>query len=132
MTLWMKILWMKYNELIPAVEQLETVTKEVAQGGGGADLETYQSAIESGLVEAENVLKQYTKTSTDPAAVALRTKVKNFQGTKDAGLSQEGLIFFPDCVNGLCCFVCLSSYSCQPSNLSPFIALVWRHFHPIP
>ena len=88
MTLWMKILWLKYNELVPEVQkQLETVTKEIAQGRRRADLEMYQSAIESELATAENALTQYTTWSTDSVAVALRKKIDNLQHAKHALVS---------------------------------------------
>ena len=80
MTLWMGILWFKYKELIPRVrEQLETATKEVAQGRRRTDLEMYLSGIDKELMDAENALTQYNTWSTDPAAVALRTKIDNLQ-----------------------------------------------------
>ena len=85
MTLWMKIMWLKYNELVPVVQkQLGVVTKEVAQGRRRADLDMYQSAIESELAMVEKALTQYTTWSTDPAAVALRTKIDNLQHAKHA------------------------------------------------
>ena len=80
MTLWMAILWLKYKDLIPRVrEQLETSTKEVAQGRRRTDLEMYLSAMDSELMKAENALTQYNTWSTDPAAIALRTKIDNLQ-----------------------------------------------------
>jgi len=83
MTLWMKILWMKYKELAPGVQkQLERVTKDVAQGRRRGDLETYQSAIEAELMKAENALTQYNTWSTEPTAIALRTKIENLQSAK--------------------------------------------------
>ena len=85
MTLWMKILWLKYKELVPAVQQqLETVTKEVAQGGRSGELETYQTAIESELTKAEDALTQCSTWSTDPTAVAIRRKIENLQHAKHA------------------------------------------------
>ena len=88
MTLWIKILWLKYKELVPTVQrQLETVTKEVAQGSRGGDLDMYQLAIESELTKAENALTQYTTWSTNPATVALRRKIENLQYAKHALVS---------------------------------------------
>ena len=44
MALWLAVLWPKYKELIPEVrEQLETFTKEVAQGSRRTDLDRYLS-----------------------------------------------------------------------------------------
>ena len=84
-SLWMKILWLKYKELVPAVkQQLERVTKDVAQGRRRADLETYQTAIESELTKAEHALTQYTTWSVDPVAITLRTKIENLQHAKYA------------------------------------------------
>jgi len=85
MTLWMKILWLKYKELVQAVQkQLEGVTKEVAQGRRRTDLDIYQSAIEAELMTAENALTQYTTWSTDPTALALGMKIDNLQHAKRA------------------------------------------------
>ena len=80
MVLWLAILWLKYKELIPEVrEQLETVTKEVAQGRRRSDLDMYLSVMDSELRKAEDALTQYNTWSTDPAAIALRTKIDNLQ-----------------------------------------------------
>jgi len=80
MVLWLAILWLKYKELIPEVrEQLETVTKEVAQGRRRTDLDMYLSVMDSELRKAEDALTQYNTWSTDPAAIALRTKIDNLQ-----------------------------------------------------
>ena len=85
MGLWMKILWLKYKELVPEVQkQLETVTKEIAQGRRRAELETYQAGIESELMKAEDALTRCTTSSTERAAVALRTKIENLQHAKHA------------------------------------------------
>ena len=79
MVLWLAILWLKY-ELIPQVqEQLEAVTKEVAQGRRRTDLDMYLSVMDSELRKAEDALTQYNTWSTDPAAIALRTKIDNLQ-----------------------------------------------------
>ena len=80
MTFWMAILWLRYKDLIPRVrEQLETSTKEVAQGTRRSDLEMYLSAMDSELMKAENALTQFDAWSTDPAPIALRTKIDNLQ-----------------------------------------------------
>ena len=85
MTLWMKILWLKYKELDPTVQwQLEKATKQVAKSGRRADLEIYQAAVESELTKAEDALTQYTTWSTDAVAVALRTKIENLEEAKQA------------------------------------------------
>ena len=82
---WLKILWMKYKELIPEVRrQLETVTREVSQGRRRLDLEEYLKVIESKLKEAEDALTQYSTWATDPPAVALRAKIENLQQAKGA------------------------------------------------
>jgi len=53
------ILWLKYKELIPEVrEQLETVTKEVAQDRR-TDLDMYLSVMDSELRKAEDALTQF-------------------------------------------------------------------------
>ena len=78
--LWLAILWLKYGELIPRVqEQLVGITKEVAQGERSEDLDTYLLTIDSELREAGDGLTRYTTWSTDPAAIALRTKIENLQ-----------------------------------------------------
>ena len=80
MTLWMAILWLRYKDLIPRVrEQLETSTKEVAQGTRSSDLEVCLSAMDSEVMKAENALTQFNTWSTDPAPIALRTKIDNLQ-----------------------------------------------------
>ena len=60
-------------------EQLEMVTKEVAQGRRRTDLDMYLSVMDSELRKAEDALTQYNTWSTDPAALALRTKINNLQ-----------------------------------------------------
>jgi hypothetical protein len=80
MALWPEILWLRHKELIPEVrEQLETVTKEIAQGRRKGDLEACLSAMDSELGKAEDALIQFTTWSTDPQAIALRTKIDNLQ-----------------------------------------------------
>ncbi|KAF9649519.1 hypothetical protein BDM02DRAFT_3128351 [Thelephora ganbajun] len=83
--LWLAILWLKYKELIPEVqEQLETVTKEVAQSKRRPELDMYLSVMDSELKKAEDALTQHNTWSTDPAAVALRTKIDNLQQARAA------------------------------------------------
>jgi len=60
-------------------EQLETVTKEVAQGRRRTDLDMYLSVMDPELRKAEDALMQYNTWSTDPAALALRTKIDHLQ-----------------------------------------------------
>ena len=85
MALWMRILWLKYKELTPAVQrQLERVTKDVAQGRRRAELDAHRAAIDSELTKAEDALTQYTTWSVDPVAVALKIKIKNLQHAKHA------------------------------------------------
>ena len=80
MVLWLAILWLKYKELTPQVrEQLEAATKEVAQSRRRTDLDMYLSVMGSELKKAEDALSQYNTWSTDPAAIALRTKIDNIQ-----------------------------------------------------
>jgi len=56
MILWMRTLWLRYRESIPAVRrQLETGTEEVVRGRR-MDLEMYHSAIEAELTKPENAL----------------------------------------------------------------------------
>ena len=78
--LWLAILWLRYTELMPEVrDQLETVTREVAQSRRRTDLDMYLSVMDGELRKAEDGLAHYTTWSTDPAAVALRTKIDNLQ-----------------------------------------------------
>ena len=80
MVLWLAILWLKYKVLVPQVqEQLEMVTKEVAQGRRGSDLDMYLSVMDQELRKAEDALTQYNTWSTDPATIALRTNIDNPQ-----------------------------------------------------
>ena len=59
MVLWLAILWLKYKGLIPQVqEQLETVTREVAQGRRRTDLDMYLSVMDLELRKAEDALMQ--------------------------------------------------------------------------
>ena len=85
MVLWLAILWLKYKELIPEIrEQLETFTREVAQGSRRTDLDWYLSVMDLELRKAEDSLMQHNAWSTDPAAVALRKKIDNLQQTRAA------------------------------------------------
>ncbi|KAF9643955.1 hypothetical protein BDM02DRAFT_3175321 [Thelephora ganbajun] len=82
---WLAILWLKYKELIPQVrEQMETVTKEIARSGRRRNLDSYLSLMDSELEKAEDALTQYNTWSTDPGAVALRTKIENLQQARVA------------------------------------------------
>ena len=88
MVLWLAILWLKYKELIPQVqEQLETITKEVAQGRRRTDLDMYLTVVDAELRKAEDALTQHNTWSTDPAAIALRTKIDNLQQARAALVS---------------------------------------------
>jgi len=91
MGLWLKILWLKYRELIPQVrEQLEAVTKEFAQGTRKTDLDACLSVMDSELRKAEDALAQYDSRSTDPAAIALRTEIDNLQQARVALVALKG------------------------------------------
>ena len=77
--LWLKILWLKYNELTPRVRgQLETTTKEMAQGRRRADLEKYSEAIDSELKKAKEAPTQ------NKDADVRQTKIDNLQAAKHA------------------------------------------------
>ena len=91
MVLWLAVLWLKYNELVPAVrEQLETATKRVAQGNRRTDLEMYLSVMNTELKKAEDALAQYNLWSTDPAAIALRTKIDSLRQARAALVHLKG------------------------------------------
>ncbi|KAF9782344.1 hypothetical protein BJ322DRAFT_215073 [Thelephora terrestris] len=73
--LWLEILWLKYGELIPEIqERLQEVAREVAMRGE-ADFNTWLSAVESELGNTEDALMQYDALSTDPVFIAKRIKV---------------------------------------------------------
>jgi hypothetical protein len=88
MVLWLAILWLKYKELIPEVqEQLETLTKEIAQSRRRAELDMYLTVMDTEQKKAEDALAGYTSWSTDPAAIAQRTKIDNLQQARAALIS---------------------------------------------
>ena len=91
LVLWLNILWLKYTELIPQVrEQLETVTKEFAQGNRKADLDGCLSVMDSELRKAEDALVQDDTRPTEPAAIALRTKIDNLRRARVALVTLKG------------------------------------------
>ena len=80
---WLTILWLRHKELTTRVQQqLQRVTKEVAQSRRRADLERCFSAVESESKKAEHALTKYSTWSNDPAAVVLREKIDNLQQAK--------------------------------------------------
>lgn len=82
--LWLVILWLKYNGLIPEVrEQLEAETRVVSQGNKKMDLDMYLSIIDVETRKAEEVLKAYNTWSTDSAVVVLREKADNTKQLKE-------------------------------------------------
>ena len=69
---WLKILWLKYNELVPEVRvRLETTTKEIGQGRRRTDLDKYLDVIDSELEKAKD-------------ADVRQTKIDNLQAAKHA------------------------------------------------
>jgi hypothetical protein len=86
---WLTILWFKYKELIPQVrEQLEAVTKEVAQNRR-TDLDTCLSVMDSELKKTKSALTPSTD-SADPATVALRRKIDDLQEARASLVSFRG------------------------------------------
>jgi hypothetical protein len=80
---WLTILWLRHKELTTRVQQqLQRVTKEVAQSRRRADLETCFSAVESELKKVEHALTKYSTWSNDPVAVVLKEKIENLQQAK--------------------------------------------------
>ena len=74
MAIWLKILWLKYGELIEEVkERLVAVTREIGQGRRRTDLDKWMLALEEELMKADLAL------SHDPNAVALEKKVGSLQ-----------------------------------------------------
>jgi len=91
MGLWLKILWVRYQELIPQVRgQLEAVTKEFAQGSRKTDLDGCLSVMNSELRKAEDGLTQYDSWSADPVAITLRVKVDNLQQARVVLVALKG------------------------------------------
>ena len=91
MWLWLNVLWVRYQELIPQVrEQLETVTKEFAQGGRKTDLDACLSVMDSESRKAEDVLTKYSMRPTEPAAISLRTKIDGLQQARVALVALKG------------------------------------------
>jgi hypothetical protein len=73
---WLTILWSEYKGLNTQVrDELETVTKEIAQGRRRGDLDACLSVIDSELGKAELA-------SAAPLAIFLREKVKNLREAK--------------------------------------------------
>ena len=91
MGLWLKILWVKYKELIPQVrEQLETATKEFAQGSRKTELDACLSVMDSELRKAKDALIKYDSWPANPAAIALKTKIDNLQQARAALVALKG------------------------------------------
>jgi hypothetical protein len=87
---WLTILWLKHKRLNTQVrEELETVTKEFAQGRRRADLNTCLSTMDSELGKAEVALTKHETSPTNPDAIALKEKVSNL---KEAKASLRSLI----------------------------------------
>jgi hypothetical protein len=92
MVLWLEILWFNYKRLIPEVrKQLEAATKEAAHGSRREELDMYLSTMDSELRKAEDALAQHDTWTTDPAAVALRTKIDSLRQARAALLALRGL-----------------------------------------
>jgi hypothetical protein len=89
---WLTILWSKYGDLIPQVQQrLKAFMREVAQGRKKTDLDMCLSMVESELKKAERALKKYSIPSDDPAANILREKIDSLQQAKvSLGALQRG------------------------------------------
>ena len=89
MVLWLKILWSKYGELIPQVqEQLTTVTKEVARDNRRADLDACLTAMDSELRKAEDTSRRPRSTNLDD--IALKTKVDNLRQARATLIALKG------------------------------------------
>ena len=75
--LWPRILWLKYDELTPAVQE---ALKDVTKAAPRSHIDThYMKAVESELEEAEKARMTYETWSQDPVGVALDEKVKSYQ-----------------------------------------------------
>ena len=99
--LWLAILWLKYNELIPEVrEQLEAATRAVAQGDRKTDLDMYLSIIDAEAGKAEEALKACSTWSTDPIAISLRKKIDNIKQSKEMLSSVKELPSYTNAVVG--------------------------------
>ena len=83
-SVWLKILWLKYGELVPGVQKrLETATKAIAQGRRRTDLDGCSTAVESELRKAEQALTRFNTFSQEPAALALKKKIDNLERAKN-------------------------------------------------
>lgn len=84
--LWAEILWFKYGELIPMVrEQLETVTKEIAQNERGkSQVDKFLSNANSELRKVEDALGGCTLPPTDPVVIVLRERIGMLQRASQA------------------------------------------------
>ena len=72
-----------------------SITKPEVVGGGhdggkGADLQLYHVEMQFRSRSVEESLVQYTLSSTEPAAVALRMKIENLQHTDRALDAKRG------------------------------------------
>ena len=86
--LWLRILWLKYQELIPEVRtQLENVTREVGQGERRADLDKYLETMDSELKKAKEASTQNKTLSKGPDTDDLQTRIENLQAARDALVS---------------------------------------------
>ena len=87
---WLKILWLKYGDLIPEVrERLATATKRIAQNGG-VGLDEHLSVVDSELKNARDALAQHDTDSVVPAALALRMKIDSLRQAGAALLALGG------------------------------------------
>ena len=85
--LWLAILWLKYMELIPEIqEQLKKVTREMVRDRR-ADFDMFLSGVDSELGKAEDTLMLHNVLSTDPVVTALRTKASNLRQARTALLA---------------------------------------------
>ena len=81
--LWLRILWLKYQELIPEVRtQLENVTREVGQGERRADLDKYLETMDSELKKAKEASTQNKTLSKGPDTDDLQTRIENLQAAR--------------------------------------------------
>ena len=86
--LWLGILWLKYQELIPEVRvQLENITRDLGKGSRRTDLEKYLATMDSELKATEEALTEYNTWSTDPNTVALRNKIDGLQAARSTLVS---------------------------------------------
>ena len=80
--LWPRVLWLKYDELTPPVQEALIEVTKSAQGRRHID--TYYQEVSQSLEEAEGARMMYETWSYEPVVIALERKIKSDQRAIDA------------------------------------------------